>query len=65
MEETLAVGDSSQPSDKDIDEVEALKRESEIPLEDLLDELPKEYLESIGKSNMDITTDKVYYYYFF
>jgi len=58
MEETLAVGDSSQPSDKDIDEVEALKRESEIPLEDLLDELPKEYLESIGKSNMDITTDK-------
>lgn len=27
-----------------------MKRESEIPLEDLLDDLPPEYLESLGKA---------------
>lgn len=59
LEETLDTADASQRLSKENDEVEALKRESEIPLEDLLDELPQEYLDSIGKSETDVGADKV------
>jgi len=57
LEEKLDTADASQRTNKESEEVEALKRESEIPLEDLLDELPKEYLDSIGKSEMDMGTE--------
>lgn len=48
QEETLEESDGKKKSEKD--EIDALKRESEIPLEDLLDDLPPEYLESLGKA---------------
>lgn len=39
----------TQKSDREKAEIDALKRESEMPLEDLLDDLPAEYFENMGK----------------
>ena len=51
QEETLDSGDSSKNKDLEKEEIDALKRESEIPLEDLLDDLPPEYFENLGKAD--------------
>ncbi len=39
-------------AEKELAEIENLKRESEIPLEDLLSELPADYFESLGKPEL-------------
>ncbi len=51
QEETLdhAAEGGTLKSDREKEEIDALKRESEIPLEDLLDDLPAEYFENMGK----------------
>lgn len=51
QEERLdASGDgAAQKSDREKEEIDALRRESEMPLEDLLDELPPEYFQEFGK----------------
>ena len=52
QEETLDSGDATKAGDREKEEIDALKRESEIPLEDLLDELPAEYFENLGKKQI-------------
>jgi hypothetical protein len=47
QEETLDSGDAAKNKDREKEEIDALKRESEIPLEDLLDDLPPEYFENL------------------
>ena len=48
-EETIAQAEQEGVDDNtEEDEIAALKRESEKPLEDLFDELPPGYLESLG-----------------
>ena len=37
-------------TEREQEEIDALKRESEISIEDLLDDLPPEYLESLRRS---------------
>lgn len=46
QEEKLNQGDSTVKLGEK-DEIDALKRESEMPLDELLDDLPPEYLESL------------------
>ncbi|KAI9564810.1 hypothetical protein GHT06_008551 [Daphnia sinensis] len=53
QEETLDSVDAAKNNDREKEEIDALKRESEIPLEDILDNLPPEYLESLGKREVD------------
>lgn len=50
QEETLEGTDGKKKTEREKEEIDALKRESEIPLEDLLDDLPPEYLETLGKA---------------
>ena len=51
QEEKLDFGDSAKSkTEREQEEVDALKRESEISIEDLLDDLPPEYLESLRRS---------------
>lgn len=60
QEETLDSVDAAKNNDREKEEIDALKRESEIPLEDILDNLPPEYLESLGKREVDADgTDEV------
>ena len=51
QEETLDEVDGKKKSEREKEEIDALKRESEIPLEDLLDDLPPGYLESLGQAD--------------
>ncbi|GLH07367.1 Uncharacterized protein GBIM_12836 [Gryllus bimaculatus] len=48
-EETIAKAEEDMGSQGNSDEIEMLKRESELPLEDLLKELPEDYLENRDK----------------
>lgn len=50
QEEKLDSGDAISKEEREKNEIEALQRESMMPLEDLLDELPPGYLESLGKA---------------
>lgn len=51
QEEKLDFGDGAKSkTEREQEEVDALKRESEISIEDLLDDLPPEYLESLRRS---------------
>jgi hypothetical protein len=54
QEETLDSCDAAKNKDREKEEIDALKRESEIPLEDLLDDLPPEYFENLGKPDADV-----------
>ena len=56
QEETIDAGDGSKKSDRVKEEIDALKRESEIPLDDLLDELPEEYLKTFGNPSASMET---------
>lgn len=49
QEETLDSGDKGKKSANEKEEIDALHRESMIPIEDLLDSLPPEYFETMGK----------------
>lgn len=49
-EETIAKAEEEMKTTNHREEVELLKRESEIPLEDLLKDLPPNYLEDRNKS---------------
>ncbi|GLV35974.1 domino [Carabus blaptoides fortunei] len=48
-EETIAQAEAADESDKQTEEIAALQRESEMALEDFLNELPKDYLENRDK----------------
>ena len=52
QEETLDSGDAAKNKDREKEEIDALKRESEIPLEDLLDDLPPEYFENLATDSL-------------
>lgn len=49
-EETIAKAEEEMKTTNHKEEVELLKKESEIPLEDLLKDLPSDYLEDRNKS---------------
>ena len=54
-EETIAKAEEDMGTLGHIEEVEMLKRESELPLEDILKELPDDYLENRDK---DMASEK-------
>ena len=54
-----ATVDEGAKADREKEEIEALKRESEMPLEDLLNDLPPGYFESVGKPEVPLP-DQVY-----
>jgi len=59
QEEKLDSGDGGKSkTEREQEEIDALKRESEISIEDLLDDLPPEYLESLRRSE-PLPTHKV------
>jgi hypothetical protein len=54
-----ATVDEGAKAEREKEEIEALKRESEMPLEDLLNDLPPGYFESVGKPEVPLP-DQVY-----
>ena len=60
QEEKLNSCDSAKnQTEREQEEIDALKRESEIPIEELLDDLPLEYLESLRKAGPIAAPPKV------
>lgn len=51
MDSAAVASGGPSKSDQQQEEIEALKRESEMPLEDLLSELPPDYFESMAKND--------------
>nr|CAD7201269.1 unnamed protein product [Timema douglasi] len=52
-EETIAKAEEDMASHNHMEEIELLKRESELPIEELIKKLPEKYLENIGTGDLD------------